>query len=191
MMSANMGMLICTFWYGGTSGLMSRQHVLCNCLMCLKLSHLLHAHSLCSSLGSRAGWSKQTCIFPTIHCCVFFQRTASFFRRSFIFLGNAAESVCAECPLLLLRSKTLWGAEGYYKALGLEDSNGQSGKENFKAVLKHEAGIQHFVVAVLVLGICRMGDQETPGEEMRYFCFFGTCTFSQLFVWGTVSADLA
>lgn len=71
--------------------------------------------------------------------CLFFWRTAYFFRESFVFLGSAAESVCAKHTLLLLRSKILWG--GCYKALDLEDSSGQRGKENFKTVPKYEAEI--------------------------------------------------
>lgn len=95
-------------------------------------------------------------------------------------------------PCCCLGARLFGDQEGITrKALDLEDSSGQRGKENFKAVPKHEAEISYFVVAVLVLSIYKMGDQETPGEEMRCFCFFLGRVFSQLFVWGIVSADLA
>lgn len=42
---------------------------------------------------------------------------------------------------------------------------------------KHEAEIWHFVVAVHVLGMCRMGDQETSGEDV-FLLFWVMCIFT-------------
>lgn len=138
---------------------------MCNCLKYLKLSLRFSVTSsmlTASILAQGAGWAGASRPAFFLGDPIFFLEDPVFFSRGPCIFPRGCCWICLR-PTATWEQDPLRGrrviAQQHCKMLVLEGSSGQRGKKKFKAWPKHEAEILHFAVAVLALGVCRVGHQ--------------------------------